>query len=52
MAACDVVLKAMLVLALLAAAILGALWIAFACRELWHTHTLSKWSRTHDHRRR
>jgi hypothetical protein len=47
----DLLLKAMLALALLAAAILGILWLVFTCKELWQMHTLAKLSRTHENRR-
>ena len=51
MASTDLLMKAMLALALFAAAILGILWLVFTCKELWQMHTLAKLSRTHESRR-
>lgn len=38
----EVLMNTMLALAIFAALILGLVWIAFTCRELWQMHTLAR----------
>lgn len=43
----EFLMKLILVIALCAAAIVAVLWLAFALRELWQMHTLTRLRRTH-----
>jgi len=38
----ELAIKTLLVVAACAAALLGLLWLAFACRELWHAHLAAR----------
>jgi len=38
----ELAIKALLAVAVCAAVLLGLLWLAFACRELWHAHLAAR----------